>query len=94
MGTNYSQIVQQSIEDKISMYMKLPKKKLAEMLANRDLLDSQRPIQMYPIQQRTFCRSWNDCTNPFHDCINCPVRNSGGFIPSSIPYTVTYSASV
>lgn len=39
MDTNYSQIVQQSIEDKISMYMKLPKKKLAEMLANRDLLD-------------------------------------------------------
>ena len=94
MSTNYSQIVQQSIKDKIDMYMKLSKKKLAEMLANRDLLDSQRPIQIYPRQQGTSCHSWNDCINPFHDCINCPIRNSGGFVPTDIPYIVTCSASV
>ena len=31
-STNYSQVIKQTREEKIKMYMKLPKKKLAEML--------------------------------------------------------------
>ena len=78
MNTNYSQIVNQTVEEKFRMYMKHSKKELARMLANRDLLDLNRSITPYVASWPTHCRSWEDCTNPQFDCINCPLRNRGG----------------
>ena len=61
-------------------YMHLPKERLAEMLAERDKIDAQRPTYepyIYPwkINNQTFppCFAHNGiCTNPQHDCVNCP----------------------
>lgn len=25
------------------------------------------------------CKTWEDCTNPLFDCINCPLRTGGGW---------------
>lgn len=48
-------------------YMYLPKERLAELLAEHDLLGSninERDIPCYDPK--------GICINPFHDCINCP----------------------
>lgn len=90
MNTNYSQIVNQTVEEKFRMYMKHSKKELARMLANRDLLDLSRPVTPYVASWPTHCRSWEDCTNPQFDCINCPLRNRGGSAPvNNLRYTTT-----
>ena len=28
--------------------------------------------------RQSICRTWEDCTNPFKDCLNCPLMFSGG----------------
>lgn len=75
---NYLQVVQQTREEKIKMYMKLTKKQLAEMLVNcNDMLDR---LSGWPPQQQKPqepCSSWANCSNPQMDCINCPLRNLG-----------------
>ena len=56
-------------------YMKLSKERLAELLAERD----SKPV--IPISIGTYhpsCYEGGPCTNPFHDCINCPHQSSGG----------------
>lgn len=59
-------------------YMRLPKERLAELLAERD---AQQPIQI-PTMPQTPIGVWGcdgtHCINPFHDCINCPTRFSTG----------------
>jgi len=50
-------------------YMKLSKERLAELLAERDLKPA-IPIS-FP-----GCYGGGVCTNPFHDCINCPRQSS------------------
>lgn len=58
-------------------YMRLPKERLAELLVERDL----KPIiPIYVGASHPFCYEENGvCTNPFHDCINCPRQfGSGG----------------
>lgn len=44
---SYCQVVPQSYEERVAMYMKLPKKKLAEMLALRDQLDTPKYCKEY-----------------------------------------------
>jgi hypothetical protein len=56
-------------------YMKLSKERLAELLAERD----SKPIIPIPIgASRPGCYGGGVCTNPFHDCINCPRQSSDG----------------
>lgn len=33
--------------------------------------------------RQSICRTWEDCTNPFKDCVNCPLMFSGGGTISS-----------
>ena len=55
-------------------YMKLSKERLAELLVERD-----RAIGIYtPVFELPCCAPGGVCMNPFHDCINCPRRGSGG----------------
>lgn len=68
---NYTQIVPQNYEERIKMYMKMSKKKLAEMLAARD--------SIYVAEAVKTCTSWDDCINLHKDCINCPVRNVSSY---------------
>ena len=53
-------------------YMKLPKERLAELLAEKD------NVPMYiPYNPPTLLCNGSVCTNPFHDCINCPRQVTG-----------------
>lgn len=53
-------------------YMHLPKERLAEMLAERDA-EFPRMIYVPTVQLLDMCPiSGGYCSNPFHDCINCP----------------------
>lgn len=57
-------------------YMKLPKERLAELLAERDT----DIIRFVPIRIESWhpsCYEGGPCTNPFHDCINCPHLSGG-----------------
>ena len=58
MNTNYSQIVNQTVEEKFRMYMKHSKKELARMLANRDLLDLNIPVTPYVASWPIHCQSF------------------------------------
>ena len=63
-------------------YMRLPKARLAELLAERDEQDKNKTIIPYqPVlggQYNPPCYAPDGiCTNPFHDCINCPRLFSG-----------------
>ena len=52
-------------------YLKLPKERLAEMLVERDMAAPCIPTwDLCPL-------SGGQCTNPFHDCINCPRHHIG-----------------
>ena len=50
-------------------YMRLPKEKLAELLVEKE---TQRfaYMQIHPLCYEP----GGTCTNPFHDCINCPKQ--------------------
>lgn len=56
-------------------YMKLSKERLAELLAERDAKPVIPMIVEYP---HLSCYEGGPCTNPFHDCVNCPQRSGGG----------------
>ena len=58
-------------------YMKLSKERLAELLAERD--SNIRIVPMNVPSWHPTCYEGGPCTNPFHDCINCPRQfGSGG----------------
>ena len=59
-------------------YMWLPKERLAELLVERDNVPSFIPY-LPPYQSRPLCwEPGGTCTNPHHDCINCPAKYSSG----------------
>ena len=66
----------------IDDYMKLSKKRLAELLVERDALEQQyRVVKNLPIPTTPYeppCYHGGICTNPFHDCINCPRYSMTG----------------
>jgi len=45
-STNFMQVVKQTKEEKMKMYMKLPKKKLAEMLIEANRVIQSRPLEV------------------------------------------------
>ena len=70
-------------------YMRLPKECLAEMLEERDKLDQEALERFKEVIGKNLspssvqsnpksCFEGGPCTNPFHDCINCP-RQFGGY---------------
>jgi hypothetical protein len=80
---NYYSVAQLTEEEQVSMYMKLSKREIIDMLiqANRviDTFVKPTPVVMDPYKNvpeshTPTCKSWGDCMNPFMDCINCPVR--------------------
>lgn len=52
-------------------YMKLPKERLAELLEEKDNVSKFIPFTV-PSTYQPPCFSGGICTNPFHDCTNCP----------------------
>ena len=51
-------------------YMKLPKERLAELLVEKE--NRQPMVIPAAPNQLPCCTPGGVCTNPFHDCINCP----------------------
>lgn len=44
---------------------------------DKKIVIGEMPLIDYPGTIRTFpknCKDWTDCTNPFKDCLNCPLR--------------------
>lgn len=81
MVNNYCQVVPQTYEEKVEMYMNLDKKQIIDMLIEaNDVIDrllTPTPNKVEPItdsQRWKKCNAWEDCTNPHRDCINCPLR--------------------
>ena len=63
-------------------YMKLPKHVLAEELARRDSLQEQRQTIQFvptPTYQPPCYAPDGICTNPCHDCMNCPRFGHGNY---------------
>lgn len=79
-------------EERVERYKKWSVEELAKELAMRDIQEEiSRPIQdsdFYGLPNAICakppkCKSWDDCDNPFRDCINCPLRFiTGGGITS------------
>lgn len=66
----------------LEKYMKMEKKELATLLAMKELRNSHQDKPWYidiplynPNSHKQVCQSWDDCTNPHYDCINCPLRD-------------------
>lgn len=57
-------------------YMKLSKERLAELLEEKDRELFALPVM--PITPSGFLCDGTHCTNPHHDCINCPCGYSTG----------------
>lgn len=58
-------------------YMKLSKQRLAELLAERDMHDYIGSVGTFNPTEVVPC--WAEggyCSNPYHDCINCPKKSS------------------
>ena len=63
-------------------YMRLPKERLAELLVEMEEKFLQ-PITIpnmpaIPTTPHGWICDVTHCTNPFHDCINCPIKTTGG----------------
>lgn len=80
-----------NLEERINEFMKYPKKVLAVLLAlsdmekevfdddNEEVYVPNRPIDFEPLHNTCDrCTSWDKCTNPHMDCINCPLRGRPG----------------
>lgn len=64
-------------------YMHLSKERLAELLAERDLRDNISNPNTTPSLE-CYYNPNGKCTNPFHDCVNCPRQwGSGGTITTT-----------
>lgn len=79
MNTNYCHLTPLTYEEKVEMYMKLDKREIIDMLieANNviDKLTTRPQIVNVPfVDSRKVCTSWDNCSNPHRDCINCPLR--------------------
>lgn len=59
-------------------YMKLPKERLAELLAEKD-----NEPKFIPYTPPALPCYGGICTNPFHDCIGCPQHATGWNYTSS-----------
>jgi hypothetical protein len=57
-------------------YMRLPKERLAELLAERDARQNMTPAPSTIPTYVQDCFGGGPCTNPFRDCINCPHKDS------------------
>lgn len=66
--------------------MQKPKEELAALLTVNEMLKEEEKkwktltpniIECQPFTGMA-CRTWDDCTNPYMDCVNCPLRNRPG----------------
>lgn len=79
---------EKSFRDKVQIYLdNYTKRQLAMMLVLRDSeknpspttpVTAPHPAPSIPYVDDNMwrpCKTWEDCTNPHYDCINCPLRS-------------------
>ena len=67
---NYMQVVQQTHEEKMAMYMKMPKKKLAEMLINcNNIIADIKPMSYL---NGWICPRCRQVHSPYSSKCDCP----------------------
>lgn len=76
MSTYFARTENLSDEELRKIYEQTPKEKLIDMLIEsnhviRILQESKNNTNNY-----YDCSDWRHCSNPFHDCINCPLMFS------------------
>ncbi len=81
LTSGYLQVVPMTFDEKVKLYMKLPKKELAEMLATRDKYESAmnpNSSEYYKFfeQPKGMCESLDECLNAEQDCVNCPFLDN------------------
>ena len=87
--TNVTHNTQNDFNSLVEKYMLLDKKTLAELLALKEFQEkSQYPTYPYVPPQVPWVTYCEKCTNPFHDCINCPHHTT------NVKYTTTNTTSV
>lgn len=92
---------QRDFNSLVEKYMLLDKKTLAELLALKEFQEQAHPqyptypaYPTYPYvpQQVPWVTYCEKCTNPFHDCINCPHHSATGF-PIEVTTNVKYTTN-
>jgi hypothetical protein len=89
-----------TFNDLVEKYLMCDKRTLAELLALRDLQDkNSNPYPQYPQYPQyppyvpqyplspIYCQV---CTNPFHDCVNCPYHYTSGIPNQATATNVQY----
>lgn len=79
MSTYFARTENLSDEELRKIYEQTPKEKLIDMLIEsnhviRILQESKNNTNNY--KDYYDCSDWIHCSNPFHDCINCPLMFS------------------
>lgn len=89
---------QRDFNSLVEKYMLLDKKTLAELLALKEFQEQPQyptyPIYPYLPPQGPWVTYCEKCTNPFHDCINCPYHTTGYpvEVTTNIKYTTNTTA--
>lgn len=82
--TNVTHNTQRDFNSLVEKYMLLDKKTLAELLALKEFQkDNTYSTYPYVSPQGPWVTYCTHCTNPFHDCINCP------YCTTNIKFTTT-----
>lgn len=106
-GTTYTTGVTHTIPNEqrdfnslVEKYMLLDKKTLAELLALKEFQEQPQyptyPTYPYVPPQGPWVTYCEKCTNPFHDCINCPHHTTGWpvEVTTNIKYTTNTTADI
>lgn len=91
-------------------YMSMTKEELAQLLTAKEMLEIEHNIDYeiisspstgepfrFPNEPSTICRckTWQDCTNPFRDCVNCPLSfGTGEYYTTSTTYTTNSNKNI
>ena len=80
---------QNNIETLEKIYNKLPKKELIKLLIIKaeENNNVNYPPAYFP--KAIECKSWDDCKNPYKDCLNCPLRfkNNSNSFTTNTPFS-------
>lgn len=79
--TNATHNTQNDFNSLVEKYMLLDKKTLAELLALKEFQEQPQyptyPTYPYVPSQGPWVTYCAHCTDPFHDCVNCPHHTTG-----------------
>lgn len=90
MENDYLRVEPLSEEDLKKAYSQLPKEKLIDMLiTSNKALELAMKDQSISYKNYYDCSDWAHCSNPFHDCINCPLMNYNNYTTSATSSTIS-----